>query len=128
MLSESKLLGPVLLGDFSAHLGCLGGQVGAGEPNVRGVLLQEVMDSCRFTAVSLGSLPSGAGCTYCSGKLCGRVDHVLTDVEAIPLMSSCHIHPMKDLIASDHLPLTVSIRYGVHPLDHSGVTRLIRVD
>ena len=64
VVSESELLGPVIvLGDFNAHLG---GYLGAGasEPNVQGVLLQEVMERLQLSAVSLGSLASGPGYTY----------------------------------------------------------------
>ena len=33
--------------------------------NLRGVLLQEVIDRCRLSAVSLGRLSGGSSFTYC---------------------------------------------------------------
>ena len=81
VISESELLGPVaVLGDFNAHLGGLGGHVGVGESNLQGVLLQDVMDRCSLSAVSLGSLASGPGYTYCSGEVRTTVDYILMDV------------------------------------------------
>ena len=45
VISESSLLSPVVvLGDFNAHLGSLGGKKGQGDPNVQGVLVSEVME------------------------------------------------------------------------------------
>ena len=46
----------------------------AGEPNVQGVLLQEVMERLQLSAVSLGSLASGPGYTYLSGDVRTIVD------------------------------------------------------
>ena len=109
VVSESELLGPVIvLGDFNAHLG---GYVGAGEPNVQGVLLQEVVERLQLSAVSPESLASGPGYTYLSGDVRTIVDYVLMDVEAVSLMSSCHAHPMEDLNMSDHLPITACLMY-----------------
>ena len=43
IVSESALLGPVIiLGDFNAHLGSLGGPRGRGPANVHGVLLENL--------------------------------------------------------------------------------------
>ena len=56
VISEFSLLGPVVvLGDFNAHLGSLGGVKGLGDPNVQGVLVSEVMEHCNLSTVSVGS-------------------------------------------------------------------------
>lgn len=130
VVSESELLGPVVvLGDFNAHLGGHGGLAGVGESNLQGVLLQEVMDRGNLSAVSLGSLASGPGYTYCSGDVRTTVDYILMNVEAASLMSSCHTHPMEDLNTSDHLPVTVSLLYeGCSQEQSSTVQRKLRVD
>ena len=117
VVSESELLGPVIvLGNFNAHLK---GYVGAGEPNVQEVLLQEVMKRLQLSAVSLGSLASGPGYTYLSGDVRTIVDYVLMDVETVSLLSSYYTHPMEDLNMSDHLPITAYLMYEGCPVDQS---------
>ncbi len=67
VVMESVHLGPVVvLGDFNAHLGGLGGGRGTGDPNIQGILLQELMGSGNLSAVSLGRIASGPNYTYCS--------------------------------------------------------------
>ena len=57
VISESELLGPVVVADdFNAHLGKLGGSRGAGDVNVQGVLIYEMMGRCNLSAVSVGSI------------------------------------------------------------------------
>ena len=130
VVSESEHLGPVVvLGDFNAHLGRLGGGRGAGDPNVQGVLLQEFMERSNLSAVSLGCIASGPVYTYCSGDVHTTVDYVLADVEATSLMSSCHTHPMTDLNTSDHLPQSVTFMYDACAQDAETVTDgLPRID
>ena len=113
VISESMLLGPVaVLGDFNAHFGDPNTHRGASVLNIQGMLLQEVMDRCNLTAVSLGCLSSGPKYMYCSGGAHTTVDYILADVAATSLMSSCLVHTSHDLNTSDHLPLTVSIKYS----------------
>ena len=51
------------------------------------------------------------------------------DVEAVSLLSSCHTHPMEDLIMSDHLPITACLMYEGCSVDQScNVSRELRVD
>ena len=79
VISDSSLLGPVVvLGDFNAHVGSLGGvnSKGLGDPNVQGVLVSEVMEQCNLSAVSVGSLCSGPSFTYMSGDVRTTVDYI----------------------------------------------------
>ena len=51
------------------------------------------------------------------------------DVEAVSLLSSCHTHPMEDLIMSDHLPITACLMYEGCSVDQPcNVSRQLRVD
>ena len=51
------------------------------------------------------------------------------DVEAVSLLSSCHTHPMEDLIMSDHLPITACLMYEGCSVDQScDVSRQLRMD
>ena len=112
VISELELLGPVVVtGDFNAHLGKLGGSRGAGDVNVQGVLLHEMMGRCNLSAVSLGSIASGPGYAYQCGEVHTTVDYVLMDVEAASVMLSCSTHCMDDLNTLDHLPLTARLAY-----------------
>ena len=119
VISESSLLGPVIiLGDFNAHLGSLGGKKGQDDPNVQGVLVSEVMEQCNLSAVSVASLSSDPSFTYMSGDVRTTVDYILADVEATSLMSGCRILSMDDLNTSDHLPLFVNMVYASCQEDH----------
>ena len=65
LVCESKQLGPgVVLGDFNAHLGNLGGLKGNGNTNVQGLLLhQHIVKSDLFVA-SLSEIAYGWPFTY----------------------------------------------------------------
>ena len=60
---ESKQLGPtIIMGDFNAHLGTLGGPQGHGDPNSQGVLLHELLQRCDLFAATIlrvQTTPSG---------------------------------------------------------------------
>ena len=48
LISESERLGPiVIIGDFNAHLGKLGGVRGQGNPNQQGTLLHQLLVRCK---------------------------------------------------------------------------------
>ena len=116
VVSESELLGPVVVvGDFNAHLGELGGLRGLGNPNQQGVLLFDLMERCNLSAVSLGSCASGMLHTYQSGSTKTTVDYVLMDLEAVSMMISCETVAEDDLNLSDHLPLSVRMSCGEVP-------------
>ena len=57
----------MVLGDFNAHLGALGGGKGKGDPNLQGVMVNEVMARYHLNVVSLGSLAKGPSRTNVGG-------------------------------------------------------------
>ena len=59
----------VIVGDFNAHPEKLGGPKGLGDPNVQGVLLNDLLDRCELNAVS-----SGAAHMYRCGSTIMTVD------------------------------------------------------
>ena len=116
VVSESELLGPVVVvGDFNAHLGELGGPRGLGNPNQQGVLLFGLMERCNLSAVSLGSCASGMLHTYQSGCTKTTVDYVLMNLEAVSMRISCETIDEEDLNLSDHLPISVDVFCGEVP-------------
>ena len=117
IVSESALLGPVIiLGDFNAHLGSLGGLRGRGPANAHGVLLEEFMGRCSLSATSLCSWATGPIYTYVSGEVNTTVDYILADLEATShLISSCHTFPMSDMNSSDHLSIKVDLDVDCNP-------------
>ena len=42
----------IVAGDFSAHLGCLGGPKGIGEPNQSGLIVKDFIDRCSLHILS----------------------------------------------------------------------------
>ena len=80
VISESSLLGAVIvLGDFNAHLGRLGGARGCGETNAQGVLVGDLMARCHLNAISLGSVATGPCHAYESGSKRTIVDYIFAD-------------------------------------------------
>lgn len=77
VISDAQQIGSVcVLSDFNAHLH-VGGVRCASEQNLQGVLLQEVLERCDLSAVSMGALASGPSYTYCSGEARTTVDYIL---------------------------------------------------
>ena len=54
----------IVLGDFNANIGCLGGVGGFGEINVQGVLVNDMAARCHLNAISPGSIATGPCHTY----------------------------------------------------------------
>ena len=107
---ESKQLGPtIIMGDFNAHLGTLGGPRGCGDPNSQGVLLHELLQRCDLFVASLSNHAKGPDYTFWRGDTHTTVDYVLMDVGAASIMSSCIVHEVACLNTSDHLPLSVTM-------------------
>lgn len=80
---ESKQLGPtIIMGDFNAHLGTLGGPWGRGDPNSQGVLLHELLQRCDLFAASLSNHAEGPDYTFWRGDIRTTVDYVLMDIDA----------------------------------------------
>ena len=101
---ESKQLGPtIIMGDFNAHLGTLGGPRGRGDPNSQGVLLHELLQRCDLFAASLSNHAEGPDYTFWRGDTRTTVDYVLMDIDAASIMSSCVVQEEACLNTSDHL-------------------------
>ena len=107
---DSKQLGPtVIMGDFNAHLGTLGGPKGCGDPNSQGVLFHELLWRSDLFIASLSNHAEGPHYTFWRGDTHTTVDYVLMDVDVAFIMSSCMIHDVACLNTSDHLPLSVTV-------------------
>ena len=107
---ESKQLVPtIIMGDFNAHLGILGGPRGRGDPNSQGVLLHELLQRCDLFAASLSNHAEGPDYTFWRGDTRTTVDYVLMDIDAASIMSSCVVQEVACLNTSDHLPISVKI-------------------
>ena len=81
----------IVLGDFNAHLGRLGGIRGRGETNVQGVLVNDMLTRCHLNAVSLGCAATGQHHTYMcvSDSKESIVDYIFADEEATSMLSWC---------------------------------------
>ena len=109
LVTEAQHHGLVaVLGDFNAHLGCLGGVRGSGHnPNPQGLLIKEWADRCQLYAVSMSASAVGPDYTYFSGENRTTVDYIFTDAETAQFLDSCYTHDLHGLNTSDHLPISV---------------------
>ena len=90
IVSNSVLLGLVIiLGDFNAHLGSLGGVRGTGNPNLQGILLSDIMDRDNLCAVFQCERATGPLHTYVSGNSMATVDYIIASLDATSTISSC---------------------------------------
>ena len=81
LVCESKQLGPtVVLGDFNAHLGNLGGPKGSGNTNVQGLLLHQHIVSSDLFVASLSEIAYGPSHTFQSGDTKTTIDYIMLDV------------------------------------------------
>ena len=111
LISDQQQQGPVIvMGDFNAHLGTLGGCRGVGDPNQQGMLLQQLITRCNLYAVSLSSLATGPQYTFKSGISQTTVDYILASHDSSHYVQKCCIHPPAPLNCSDHLPISVLLR------------------
>ena len=94
----------MVVGDFNAHLGELGGVKGVRQTNPQGLLLFEMMLSCHLSVATLDGLSEGPGHSYESSVARTTVDFTFMNVEASSLLLSCKTHECADLNTSDHLP------------------------
>ena len=108
LVTEAQQYGLVMvLGDFNAHLGHLGGSRGSGSaPNPQGLIVKEWADRCHLYAVSMSALATGPVYTYFSGDKKTVVDYIFADAETAQHLKSCCVHDMHGLNTSDHLPVT----------------------
>ena len=110
VISDSVHIGPVIIiGDFNAHLGSLGGARGKGDPNLQGILLYDIMNRHSLCAISQCDWATGPPYTYISGNSMTTVDYIIATMDATSMVSSCKTLPMADLNTSDHLPLIAEL-------------------
>ena len=102
--------GPVMvLEDFNAHLGSLGGQRGIGEANPQGKLLLDLICRTNLFVASLCSISSGPSYTFFGGAQHTTVDYCLLDNHAAHILQECVTLDHHPLNLSDHLPLSVCL-------------------
>jgi hypothetical protein len=100
VISEHQNYGPVvIMGDFNAHLGVLGGVRGIGEPNQQGILLHQLITRCNLYAVSLSSLSQNSA------------SQTTVDYIRIQHNTSGSVSHMT-LNNSDHLPITALLQFS----------------
>ena len=105
---------PVLvLGDFNAHLGTLGGPRGSGAANAQGLKLKDFIDRQELCVLSLSSHATGPTYTYHSGPHFTTVDPILCNQAAAYLCSTVSTFEDHPLNTSDHLPLAVAVDSAV---------------
>ena len=116
--------GPVMvLGDFNAHLGSLGGQRGIGEANPQGKLLLDLICRTNLFVASLCSISSGPSYTFFRGAQHTTVDYCLLDNHAAHILQEC--------VTLDHHPqitshcLFVLILPHLYKTNHQGALKQI---
>ena len=118
VISEYQPHGPVIImGDFNAHLGVLGGERGLGQPNPQGILLHQLIKRCNLYAVSLTSLSEGPVYTFQNSVSQTTVDYVLASHNASQYIQQCYTHNLSPLNTSDHLPITTLLQFTHSTLD-----------
>ena len=117
VISEQQRHGPIIImGDFNAHLGTLGGVRGIGQPNQQGLLLQQLITRCDLYVLSLASLSQGPQYTFHNSELQTTVDYILVSHNTTEHIAKCFTHDSAPLNTSDHLPITAVLQ-----LAHSNV-------
>ena len=128
LIYESKQLGPtVVMVDFNAHLGSLGGPKAIGTPNHQGLLLQQHIIKSDLFIASLSDIAYGPPHTFQSGDTRTTIDYIMLDVSAASLLESFGTLEDDDLNTSDHLPQSVQLEFLCKPND-SPVLGKIRID
>ena len=107
VISEQQHHGPIIImGDFNAHLGTLGGVRGTGQPNQQGLLLQQLIIHCNLCVLSLTSLSQGPQYTFHNNVLQTPVDYILVCHNTTEHIMKCFTHDSAPRNNSDHLPIT----------------------
>ena len=107
---DSTKIGPTIIGgDFNAHLGSLGGPKGLGDPNVQGILLDQLCKRNDLFIATLSTHASGPSYTYHSGSMKTTVDYIILDPQSALLFEDCLTHDEDALNISDHLPQSVVV-------------------
>ena len=111
IISDNQRLGPVvIMGDFNAHLGALGGERGVDDPNQQGLLLHQLLTRCNLYVVSLSLLATGPQYTFQNSVTQTTVDYILASQDAFHYIQQCFTHMPAALNYSDHLPITMMLR------------------
>ena len=126
LVTEAQQCGlVVVLGDFNAHLGHLGGPRGIGRsPNSQGLLLSEWADRCHLYAVSMSALSKGPTYTYFTAERQTTVDYIFVDSETAQYLDNCYTHDMHGLNTSDHLPISTNLSLQPTESTEKGNTQL----
>ena len=95
----------VIVGDFNAHLGSLGGVRGQGNPNQQGILLHQFLVRCKLYAVSLSALSEGPQYTYWRSATQTTADYIIARLDTSNHIQHCFTHQPASLKNSDHLPI-----------------------
>ena len=126
LVYESRQLGPtVVMGDFNAHLGSLGGPKGVGTPNHQGLLLQQHIIKSDLFVASLSDIAYGSPHTFQSGDTRTTIDYIMLDVSAASLLESCGTLEDDDLNTSDHLPQSVQLEFLCKPNDSTVLGKIM---
>ena len=113
LIFESRQLGrSVVMGDFNAHLGSLGGPKGSGNPNQQGFLLHQLVTRSDLYVATLADNASGPSYTYASGETKTTIDYILLNIDAASLTEGCDTLEDNDLNTSDHLPQSVVLQFS----------------
>ena len=112
VITESESYGPVVIaGDFNAHLGTQGGERASDNLNPQGALLKQLVDRCELHVASLSASATGPLYTFESGDSQTTVDYIITNFEASHLVQSCATLDPSPLNCSDHLPVSVTLKF-----------------
>ena len=107
VVSEHQHSGPVvIMGDFNARLGVLGGVRGIGEPNQQWVHLHQFITRCNLYAVSRPQY------TFQNSLSQTTVDYILVSHDTTEYMLQCFTHDHAPLNNSDHLPITATLQFS----------------
>ena len=129
VVSEHQPHGPVIImGDFNAHLGTLGGERGTGQPNQQGILLHQLIARCNLYAVSLSSLSQGPAYTFQNSVSQTTVDYVLANHDATEYIRHCYTHDSAPLNTSDHLPITAVLQFQHSTVNPQGQSTRKRIN
>ena len=110
LISDSQHFGAVVIaGDFNAHIGCLGGLRGEGQPNHQGLLVKDLIDRCSLHVLSLSGRAEGPNYTFWNSTSETTVDYIIGDIVASNAMVNCRTHECSPFNTSDHLPITAKL-------------------
>ena len=129
VVSEHQPHGPVIvMGDFNAHLGTLGGERGMGQPNQQGILLHQLITRCSLYAVSQASLSQGPLYTFQNSVSQTTVDYVLTSHNVTEYIRHCYTHDTSPQNTSDHLPITAVLQFAHSTIGPQGQSTQKRIN